>query len=278
MEQETKETIENLSRERDYYKEQLSQRMATEKELISYQLKILSKELEEQIIEKFYNSLKKLLWIAGLLVGVATLGGYLSLKEQITQRIDDSIKSRSEEFRKLESDAKSDFINFSKESAVELALLKSESKKSLDEIDESSSSLIKELNANIAHAKVNVSNQREEMKDEVQKAKDLILATTKYWSAAKASIENAKGDNSTKADTTKLSKTDEAFLLILKCLRENGVKDPDVDVFYGVFMNDLDIVKKAMDMGANPVVTQGEIIKKHKTNIDKNCPGLLREY
>lgn len=56
----------------------------------------------------------------------------------------------------------------------------------------------------------------------------------------------------------------EMFSLFLSYLRNNGVDDPDVNVFYGVVNGDEELLKQALNAGGNPNITDKAIIKKYK--------------
>jgi hypothetical protein len=52
------------------------------------------------------------------------------------------------------------------------------------------------------------------------------------------------------------------FVFFIK--KEKMVTDPDVDLFYGVFLNDTSIVQSAISQGANVQTTSGEITRRYK--------------
>ena len=50
---------------------------------------------------------------------------------------------------------------------------------------------------------------------------------------------------------------------------EKHIKDPDVALFYAVFKNDVDLVRKALADGADRTVTDKMLIKKYQTEWDE---------
>lgn len=53
----------------------------------------------------------------------------------------------------------------------------------------------------------------------------------------------------------------------LRYLKEQGVKDPDIDLFIAVFDNNLDAVKLACDNGANVNVRDVELLEKYEDKL-----------
>jgi hypothetical protein len=47
-------------------------------------------------------------------------------------------------------------------------------------------------------------------------------------------------------------------------LRSQGINDPNVDVFYGVIIEDMEILKKGLEKGADPSVTKAQILSKYE--------------
>src|SRR5262245_11805411 len=50
---------------------------------------------------------------------------------------------------------------------------------------------------------------------------------------------------------------------IVRALVDNGIKDPDALLFLGVLGNDVKKVQEALDSGANPNVTDTELVRRH---------------
>lgn len=53
----------------------------------------------------------------------------------------------------------------------------------------------------------------------------------------------------------------------LKSLKAKGIHDPDVDLFLAVFDNDVDRLKAALKEGANPNVTDTEVLRRHQLEL-----------
>ena len=50
--------------------------------------------------------------------------------------------------------------------------------------------------------------------------------------------------------------------------RHKRIDDPNIDMFLGVIENDFDVVKEALESGANASVTANEIFEKYKTELE----------
>jgi hypothetical protein len=66
------------------------------------------------------------------------------------------------------------------------------------------------------------------------------------------------------------SDSNPVYLQMLE-LRKRGVKDPDVDLFLGVFANSVDQVKAAINAGANVNARASEVLARHSRT---GTPGL----
>lgn len=51
-------------------------------------------------------------------------------------------------------------------------------------------------------------------------------------------------------------------------LKQNGIQDPDLDLFIGVFNNNENEVKEALDKGANVATTDLALIEKYKKQLE----------
>ena len=54
------------------------------------------------------------------------------------------------------------------------------------------------------------------------------------------------------------------FERFVKFLRDQGVKDPDVDLFWATFRNDTTLLQNALGAGANPRVTDRQVVSRYK--------------
>jgi hypothetical protein len=57
--------------------------------------------------------------------------------------------------------------------------------------------------------------------------------------------------------------TEDDFRAIRAYLKVRGQSDPDVDCFVAVFDNDVDLLKDALERGANPAASSGEVLSRH---------------
>lgn len=55
----------------------------------------------------------------------------------------------------------------------------------------------------------------------------------------------------------------------MKYLYDTGINDADVVLFHGVFENDIEIVKKALDDGADTKCIDKMIIKRYEKEYEK---------
>ena len=65
------------------------------------------------------------------------------------------------------------------------------------------------------------------------------------------------------------NKRDELFERILRYLKEIGIDDPNIDLFLSVIEDDVDKARKALDNGANPNVTDYQIINRYQDYLRK---------
>jgi hypothetical protein len=63
------------------------------------------------------------------------------------------------------------------------------------------------------------------------------------------------------------------FPAFVKFLREQGVNDPDVDMFFAVTSHDANLLKDALHRGAKPSTTDGEIIQRYHDLWEKFAKG-----
>jgi hypothetical protein len=60
-----------------------------------------------------------------------------------------------------------------------------------------------------------------------------------------------------------------AYLAKLAFLVEQGVEDPDVELWMGVASGDNDRVKRALERGADPNVSLGTVMSRHRDIINR---------
>ncbi|MCY3842923.1 MAG: hypothetical protein OXH69_05205 [Acidobacteria bacterium] len=65
------------------------------------------------------------------------------------------------------------------------------------------------------------------------------------------------------------------LLQLLRSLRNDRVRDPNVDLFIAVLENKVEDVKKALADGADPNTTDKEVIGRHRDLLARTCPAAL---
>lgn len=93
--------IERIRKERDTYRNEIECQSAKEEKQTSAELKVLSAQLSKEIKEDFFGSVSRVIWILGMLIGVATAGGFWKLSDIITNRINEKVDEREDEIHKL---------------------------------------------------------------------------------------------------------------------------------------------------------------------------------
>ncbi|MCL5055854.1 MAG: hypothetical protein M1169_07915 [Firmicutes bacterium] len=81
-------------------------------------------------------------------------------------------------------------------------------------------------------------------------------------------------------ETTELKNENKLLLNIITTLTKKNISDPNLDLFIGVLKNDIDKVKEALNKGANPNITDREILSRYSYVIkeDDNLKKMLVEY
>jgi hypothetical protein len=247
--QRLREECDRLRKDRDNYQNDLKGVLDRNEEFLYEKVKSFSHELSKQIQDEFYERIKISLWIAGILLAIASLGGFLTVKDMAKQAIDDAIQKRESEFKHLSDTGIEDVVKLRTQTQIAL----------------------EETRRVTNTAKADAARKSSEIAKQTDNARKLILETTKYWDAAKPAIERAKGKPQDSRDESESRRTNQ----IVVCLKDAGVHDADVDEFYAVIKNDIDLLKDALSRGANPVVTTGELMQRHRDVMSKSCPALL---
>ena len=68
------------------------------------------------------------------------------------------------------------------------------------------------------------------------------------------------------------------LLQLLHRLRDDKVRDPNVDLFIAVLENKVDDVKKALADGADPNKTDKEVIGRYRNLLAQTCPAALQAW
>ncbi|MFZ0818501.1 MAG: hypothetical protein WAM91_00410 [Candidatus Acidiferrales bacterium] len=245
-----RDECERLRKERDGFRDVLKEGQVQAEDLLSAKLKVLAQDLARQVQEEFVGRVKTLLWVAGLFIGIATLGGFFTIRDLAKQAIDDAIVKRESQFSQLANTELSDVVNLRTQTAMAL----DETRRLTDA------------------TKADVQRKAAEISQQTDQAKKLILETTKYWEATKKSVNRVKGIPPTQAENNE----QDYSIKLINCLKSAGVHDADVDVFDAVIRNDMNGIKDGLSRGGNPNVSTVELMKRHRDIVAKSCPTLLR--
>jgi len=104
--------IERIRKERDTYRDEIECQSAKVEKQTSAELKVLSAQLSKEIREDFFGSVSRVIWIMGILIGVATAGGFWKLSDIITNRINEKVDEREGEIRKLRDQVMDTLVDF----------------------------------------------------------------------------------------------------------------------------------------------------------------------
>ncbi len=104
---------ERLRRERDGYYHDLS----SGETRASAELKLLAAQLSKDVREDIYDMVVRLLWMLGILIAVATAGGFWKLSDIISSRIDSRIADRERDIQRLREQVIDALVNFKGEAA-----------------------------------------------------------------------------------------------------------------------------------------------------------------
>ena len=99
--------LNRIRAERDMYRADLAKRDAT----ASTELTLLSANLSDEIKKEFYGSVTTLLWVIGLLVLIATAGGYWTLSDQINRKVEQNVREAVKEQRDELSDIRKQILD-----------------------------------------------------------------------------------------------------------------------------------------------------------------------
>ncbi|MEA2569737.1 MAG: hypothetical protein QOI24_1738 [Acidobacteriota bacterium] len=148
----------------------------------------------------------------------------------------------------------------------------------------------REIHDVLASSKANLAAQSTEMNQQIAAAKQVIADTVSWWESVKE-VHKAANREATKdvakdpgksggaavpdASDSAQKREHDAILRMMKCLKEGGVVDADVDLFIAVMEGDLEATKRAVDRGGNPVARDVAVLRKHKDVLTRQCPGLV---
>jgi Caspase domain len=109
-----------LRAERDAYRADVDRARTGRVSSTTTELQLLSTKLSKDIKEDFYGSVTRMTWIAAVLLGVATLGGYLRFDAIIDDKIDDRVAEKRAEIGRIEQEIQTSLDGFKKKATEAL--------------------------------------------------------------------------------------------------------------------------------------------------------------
>ena len=104
--------LEAVRAERDSYRSDVERARTTHVVQSTTELQLLSAKLNKEIKDDFYTSVSRMVWVAAVLIGVATFGGYLRLDDIIDDKIDDRVSQKRAQIAALEGEIESSLVGF----------------------------------------------------------------------------------------------------------------------------------------------------------------------
>ena len=89
-----KEEYERMRNERDDYLKDLKEIEVNNEEYLSSRFHVLANSLTKEIKENFYGTVKRIIWITAICLGIGSLGGILHFSDMVDKRIDDQVKKK----------------------------------------------------------------------------------------------------------------------------------------------------------------------------------------
>jgi hypothetical protein len=109
-----------LRSQRDACKDEVDNYRSEIYDTVSAQLQLLSKRLSEEIREGFLSTIKRIGWILGVVAVVATAGGFLTISDLISGRIDEAVNERETDIARLREGVIQAVVDFKLEAAQAL--------------------------------------------------------------------------------------------------------------------------------------------------------------
>ena len=106
--EELRRESDRLRKELDNYKKDLDDRNAR----VSSDLRVVAFQLSKDIKDDFWNSITRFLGVLGLLVAVATTGGFWKLSDIITSRITAKVDEKEKDIQKLRDQVTEALLDF----------------------------------------------------------------------------------------------------------------------------------------------------------------------
>jgi hypothetical protein len=119
-----RDECERLRRERDLVRKERQDADASRESESSVRLKLLAESLSREVKDRFLGSIRNALWVATLLIGIATAGGLWKLSDIVTARVDDKIKEKEQDVAQIRQQIIKSVVDFERQA-----------QKSLEDID-----------------------------------------------------------------------------------------------------------------------------------------------
>ncbi|HEX8268094.1 MAG TPA: zinc metalloprotease [Pyrinomonadaceae bacterium] len=110
------EERENLRKERDIYFEESSNLRSRIEEIITTNIKLHSAELSEKYKQELYSLIQRVWTIAFIVLGAATLGGWITVSGIVNGRVKDAVDKESEKFNEFKDNMLEGVVEFRRKS------------------------------------------------------------------------------------------------------------------------------------------------------------------
>ena len=68
------------------------------------------------------------------------------------------------------------------------------------------------------------------------------------------------------------------LILILNCLKDSGIDDPNLDLILSAVRGDTELLEKAIARGADVNIKDKQLVSKYRDVLQKNCPDVLKTW
>jgi hypothetical protein len=115
-----REECNRLRQERDFARAELKASGDSAESESALRLKLLSESLSREIRERLLSTVRSVLWIATLLVGVATAGGLWKLSDIVSARVDDKVREKEGDLAQLRQQIIKSVVDFERQARTSL--------------------------------------------------------------------------------------------------------------------------------------------------------------
>ena len=165
-----RDEVARTQEERDHYRSELEALKASTENSISTSLRLLSRDLAEEVRQKFYARLQRTLWGVGILLAVATGGGLWTLSDRIDRVVTDEVAKRDKDIAKLRENVIDAVVEFRTDAAKSL----NEIEEDLKRVDEAGNQAISEFKSNAEAALAEIEREKARVKSAANEATALI--------------------------------------------------------------------------------------------------------